>query len=87
VDAQPNYVMEQPVPPRGIPFRPTMDRTAYDAAKAQANSYAPGTVKRSQRPSLPWQLPHKANQFNGHARPKVSARLTHWRSSTLILSK
>jgi len=41
VDPQPNYVMEQPVPPREIPFRPTMDRTAYDAAKARANSYAP----------------------------------------------
>ena len=45
VDAQPNYVMEQPVPPREIPFRPTMDRTAYDAAKARANSYAPRAVK------------------------------------------
>ena len=27
VDAQPNYVMEQPLPPREIPFRPTMDRS------------------------------------------------------------
>ncbi len=36
VNAQPNYVMEQPAFPREIPFRPTMDRAAYDAAKAQA---------------------------------------------------
>src|SRR5438067_10451690 len=46
VDAQPNYVMEQPVPPREIPFRPTMDRTAYDAAKAHANSSAPRAAKQ-----------------------------------------
>jgi len=46
VNAQPNYVMEQPAFPREIPFRPTMDRAAYDAAKAQAaNRYAPGAVK------------------------------------------
>ena len=32
--------------PSAIPFRPTMDRNAYDAAKARAaNSYHPGAVK------------------------------------------
>ena len=45
VNAQPNYVMEQPVFPREIPFRPTMDRAAYDAAKARANFYGPGAAK------------------------------------------
>jgi hypothetical protein len=45
VNAQPNYVMEQPVFPREIPFRPTMDRTAYEAAKAQANFRGPGAAK------------------------------------------
>src|SRR5438067_1274423 len=45
VNAQPNYVMEQLMPLGEIAFRPTMDRTAYDAAKTQANSYVPGAVK------------------------------------------
>ena len=45
VDAQPNYVMELPLPPREIPFRPTMDRSEYDAAKARANFYGPGAAK------------------------------------------
>jgi hypothetical protein len=46
VDAQPNYVMEQPSHPHSIPFRPTISRSAYDAAKARAaNSYVPGAVK------------------------------------------
>ena len=45
VKAEPNYVMEQPIAPREIPFRPTMDRTAYDAAKARANSSAPRAAK------------------------------------------
>jgi hypothetical protein len=58
VNAQPNYVMEQPAPPREIPFRPTMDPTAYDAAKAQAaNSYIPGAVKPFTEAFAPWQLP------------------------------
>jgi hypothetical protein len=68
VDAQPNYVMEQPVPPRGIPFRPTMDRTAYDAAKAQANSYAPGTVKPFTEAFAPLATPViRLTNFNGHS--------------------
>src|SRR5262249_38524566 len=45
VNAQPNFVMEQPLPAREIPFRPTMDRSEYDAAKARANFYGPGAAK------------------------------------------
>ena len=57
VEAQPNYVMEQPVAPGEIPFRPTMDRAAYDAAKARANSYAPLAVKPFTETFAPWQPP------------------------------
>ena len=69
VDAQPNYVMEQPVPPREIPFRPTMDRTAYDAAKARAaNSYAPGAVKPFTEAFAPLATPViKLTNFNAHS--------------------
>ena len=56
VEAQPNYVMEQPLPPREIPFRPTMDRAAYDAAKARANFYGPRAAKPVTENSLPWPL-------------------------------
>src|SRR5215813_5762909 len=45
VDAQPNYVMELPLPSREIPFLPAMDRSEYDAAKARANFYGPGAAK------------------------------------------
>jgi hypothetical protein len=45
VNAQPNYVMEQPALRADIPFRPTMDRAAYDAAKAQANFNGPRMAK------------------------------------------
>lgn len=66
VDAQPNYVMQQP-PASEIPFRPTMDRSAYDAAKAAANSYAPGTVKPFSADFAPLATPHiKVTNFNGH---------------------
>ena len=68
VDAQPNYVMEQPLPPQAIPFRPTMDRTAYDAAKAQANSYAPGAVKPFTEIFAPLATPAiRLTNFNGHS--------------------
>jgi hypothetical protein len=69
VDAQPNYVMEQPVAPREIPFRPTMDRAAYDAAKAQANSKAPGRLKPfTEAPSAPLAPPViRTTNFNGHS--------------------
>src|SRR5947207_1632447 len=68
VDAQPNYVMEQPVPPREIPFRPTMDRTAYDAAKARANSYAPRAVKPFTETFAPLATPViRLTNFNAHS--------------------
>ena len=64
VNAQPNYVMEQPVFPREIPFRPTMDRAAYDAAKAQANFYGPRAAKPIHRDTRsPGTSRLKANQF------------------------
>ena len=68
VNAQSNFVMEQPVPPRAIPFRPTMDRTAYDAAKARAaNSYAPGAVKPFTEAFAPLATPFiKVTNFNAH---------------------
>jgi len=68
VDAQPNYVMEQPAPPREIPFLPTMDRSAYDAAKALANSYASGAVKPFTEAFAPLATPViKLTNFNGHS--------------------
>ena len=68
VDAQPNYVMEQPLPPREIPFRPTMDRTAYDAAKARANFYGPGAVKPFTETFAPLATPViRLTNFNGHS--------------------
>lgn len=68
VDAQPNYVMQQPPPAREIPFRPTMSGSAYDAAKARANSYAPGTKKpfiAAFSPSVDQSI--KITNFNGHS--------------------
>jgi hypothetical protein len=68
VDAQPNYVMEQPVAPREIPFRPTMDRAAYDAAKAQANFYGPRAAKPISQALAPLAPPViKTTNFNGHS--------------------
>ena len=68
VDAQPNYVMEQPVAPGEIPFRPTMDRTAYDAAKARANSYAPLAVKPFTETFAPLATPViRLTNFNAHS--------------------
>ena len=67
VDAQENYVMEQPVPASEIPFRPTMDRSAYDAAKAAANLRASGAVKPFNA-FAPLATPHiKVTNFNGHS--------------------
>ena len=68
VNAQPNYVTEQPVPAPEIPFRPTMARAAYDAAKAQAaNSYAPGAVKPFTEAFAPLATPQiKVTNFDGH---------------------
>jgi len=68
VEAQPNYVMEQPLPPREIPFRPTMDRTAYDAAKARANFYGPGAAKPFTETFAPLATPVvRLTNFNGHS--------------------
>ena len=69
VEGQPDYVMEQPVPPGEIPFRPTMDRSAYDAAKAQAaNSYALGAVKPLTEAFAPLATPIiKLHNFSGHS--------------------
>lgn len=69
VDAQQDYVMEQPVPQGDIPFRPTMDRNAYEAVKAQAaKSYFPGAVKPLSEPFDPTVAPViKLTNFNGHS--------------------
>jgi len=67
VDAQPNYVTEQPLPPREIPFRPTMDRSEYDVAKARANFYGPGAAKPFTETSAPLATPViGVTNFIGH---------------------
>ena len=68
VEAQPNYVTEQPLPPREIPFRPTIDRSEYDAAKARANSWGPGAVKPFTETFAPLATPViRLTNFNGHS--------------------
>ena len=68
VDAQPNYVTEQPLPPREIPFRPTMDRSEYDAAKARANFYGPGAPKPFTETFAPLATPAiRLTNFSGHS--------------------
>src|SRR5438874_1185033 len=68
VEAPPNYVMEQPLPPREIPFRPTMDRSEYDAAKARANFYGPGAAKPFTETFAPLATPViRLTNFNGHS--------------------
>src|SRR5262245_41291790 len=68
VDAQPNYVMEQPLPAREIPFRPTIDRSEYDAAKARANFYGPGAAKPITETFAPLATPViRLTNFNGHS--------------------
>jgi len=67
VEAQPNYVMELPLPPREIPFRPTMDRSEYDAAKARANFYGPGAAKPFTETFAPLATPViRLTNFFGH---------------------
>ena len=67
VDAQPNFVMEQPLPPREIPFRPTMDRSEYDAAKARANFWGPGAAKPFTETFAPLATPViRLTNFIGH---------------------
>ena len=68
LEAQPNYVIEQPVPAREIPFRPTMDRSDYDAAKARANFYGPGAAKPFTETFAPLATPViRLTNFNGHS--------------------
>jgi hypothetical protein len=68
VDAQPNYVMEQPLPRREIPFRPTMDRSDYDAAKARANFYGPRAAKPFTEALAPLTAPViRQINFNAHS--------------------
>jgi hypothetical protein len=68
VDAQPNYVMELPLAPREIPFRPTMDRSEYEAAKARANFWGPGAAKPFTETLAPLATPViRTNNFNGHS--------------------
>src|SRR5438046_6542782 len=46
VNAQPNFVMAQPLAPFAVRFQSTMGERDYAAAKQGANSaYAPGVVK------------------------------------------
>ena len=67
VEAQPNYVMELPLPPREIPFRPTMDRSDYGAAKARANFYGPGAAKPFTETFAPLATPViRLTNFIGH---------------------
>src|SRR5436305_7721914 len=69
VNAQPNFVMAQPLAPFAIPFRSTMGESDYAAAKQYANSgYAPGVTKPF--PLAPTSLGPpviKTNNFNGHS--------------------
>ena len=66
-EAQPNYVTEQPRPPREIPFRPTMDRSEFDAAKARANFYGPGAAKPFTETFVPLATPViRLTNFIGH---------------------
>ena len=68
VNAQPNFVMEQPLPPREIPFRPTMNRIDYDAAKARANFWGPRAAKPFTETFAPLATPVIKNpDFNGHS--------------------
>src|SRR5438105_13160513 len=66
VNAQPNFVMAQPLAPFAIPFRSTMRESDYAAAKQRANSaYAPGATKPF--PLAPTPLGHPVittNNFN-----------------------
>jgi hypothetical protein len=69
VNAQPNFVMAQPLAPFAIPFRSTMGESAYAAAKQHANSaYAPGVTKPFPlAPSTLGPPVIKTNNFNGHS--------------------
>jgi hypothetical protein len=60
--------MELPLPPREIQFRPTMERSEYEAAKARANFWGPGAAKPLNETFVPLATPViKTNNFNGHS--------------------
>jgi hypothetical protein len=69
VNAQPSFVMAQPLAPFAIPFRSTMGESDYAAAKQRANSaYAPGVTKPFPLAPTPLGPPViKTNNFNGHS--------------------
>src|SRR5947208_1209546 len=69
VNAQPNFVMAQPLAPFAIPFRPTMGDSEYAAAKQRANSaHAAGVTKPFLlAPSALGPPVIKTNNFNGHS--------------------
>src|SRR5213595_3869557 len=69
VNAQPNFVMAQPLAPFAIPFRYTMGERDYAAAKQRAKSaYAPGVTKPFPLAPPPLGPPViKTNNFNGHS--------------------
>src|SRR5262245_61160424 len=67
-DAQPNFVTKQPFPARKIPFRPTIDRRDYDAAKARANFWGPGAAKPFTKTFAPLATPViKTLNVDGHS--------------------
>ena len=69
VNAQPNFVMAQPIAPSAIPFRSIMGESAYAAAKQGANSARdPGVTKPFPlAPSTLGPPVIKTNNFNGHS--------------------
>src|SRR5213078_4126722 len=69
VNAQPNFVMAQPLAPFAIPFRSTMGDSDYAAAKQGANSaYAPGVTKPFPLAPTPLGPPViKTINFDGHS--------------------
>jgi hypothetical protein len=65
---QPNFVTEKPGAEWAIPFRPTMNRAEYEAAKARANAYQYKAVPPLTEVSSPTTTPHiKLLNFDGHS--------------------
>src|SRR5438046_5565381 len=54
IQAEENFVMQQPAAAYAIPFRPTIDANAYAAAKqAAAENYSPQAVKQDALIAVP----------------------------------
>ncbi len=53
VQAEENFVMQQPAASYGVPFRSTMGASAYAAAKQAAANYSPLAVKRGTNGPVP----------------------------------